>query len=139
VLTDEQAAGLEGDEAYHAFARQVIDTKCALLRFLVDARAAGKTVAAYGAPAKGNTLLTYCGVGPELVAFTVDRSPYKQGKLLPGTRIPVRAPEAVAEAKPDYLLILPWNLQDEIMEQMAAIRDWGGQFVVPVPTTRIVG
>ena len=92
VLLTEQVAGLEEGTTYAAFARQVIDTKCALLRFLINARAEGKTIAAYGAPAKGNTLLNYCGVGPELIAFTVDRSPYKQGKLLPGTRIPVRAP-----------------------------------------------
>ncbi len=139
VLADEQAAGLEKAAAYAAFASQVIDTKCALLRFLVDARAEGKTIAAYGAPAKGNTLLNYCGVGPELVAFTVDRSPHKQGRLLPGTRIPVRAPEAITEAKPDYLLILPWNLKEEIMAQMAGIKEWGGQFVVPIPMAQVVG
>ncbi len=138
VLAEELAAGLETTEAYAAFARQVIDTKVALLRFLIDARAAGKTVAAYGAPAKGNTLLNYCGVGPELVAFTVDRSPHKQGKLLPGVRIPVRAPEAIMEARPDYLLILPWNLEAEITAQMAGIRDWGGRFVVPIPTVRVL-
>jgi SAM-dependent methyltransferase len=138
VLGDELAAGLETDDAYRRFARQVIDTKCALLRFLVDARAAGKTVVGYGAPAKGNTLLNYCGVGPELVAFTVDRSPYKQGTLLPGTRIPVRAPEAIMAAKPDYVLILPWNLKDEITVQMAEIRAWGGQFVVPIPMAQVL-
>jgi 2-polyprenyl-3-methyl-5-hydroxy-6-metoxy-1,4-benzoquinol methylase len=138
VLKAELDAGLETDEAYRRFARQVIETKCALLRFLVDARAAGKTVAAYGAPAKGNTLLNYCGVGPELVAFTVDRSPHKQGMLLPGTRIPVHAPDTLTKAKPDYVLILPWNLQDEIVAQMAVVREWGGQFVVPIPTAQIV-
>ena len=138
VLAEERAAGLEGDEAYRAFARQVVAAKSSLLRFLIDAQEQGKRVAAYGAPAKGNTLLNYCGVGPELVAFTVDRSPHKQGMLLPGTRIPIRAPEAILEEKPDYVLILPWNLQDEIMGQMAAVRDWGGKFVVPIPTTRIL-
>ena len=138
VLHAEQEAGLETDEAYRRFARQVIETKCALLRFLVDARAAGKTVAAYGAPAKGNTLLNYCGVGPELVAYTVDRSPYKQGMLLPGTRIPVYAPDMIMATKPDYVLILPWNLQDEVTAQMAQVRNWGGQFVVPIPTVRIL-
>ena len=139
VLEQERAAGLEEGASYAAFARQVIDTKCALLRFLIDARAEGKTIAAYGAPAKGNTLLNYCGVGPELISFTVDRSPHKQGKLLPGTRIPVLAPAAIMETKPDYVLILPWNMQDEIMAQMAGIKEWHGQFVVPIPTARIVG
>ena len=139
LLQREQVAGLESDAAYQRFADQVIEAKCALLRFLLDARAAGKTVAGYGAPAKGNTLLNYCGVGPELIAFTVDRSPHKQGQLLPGTRIEVRVPEAIAAARPDYLLVLPWNLQEEIVAQMSPIREWGGQFVVPIPTTRIVG
>jgi SAM-dependent methyltransferase len=137
-LAEEVAAGLEGDNAYRCFARQAVEAKLALLRFLIDARADGKLVAAYGAPAKGNTLLNYCGVGPELVAFTVDRSPHKQGMLLPGTRIPVRAPDAILDAKPDYVLILPWNLQDEITAQMDAIRAWGGRFVVPIPTTRVL-
>lgn len=138
VLAAELAAGLEGDDAYRRFAQQVVDAKCSLLRFLIEARAAGKRVAGYGAPAKGNTLLNYCGVGPEMISFTVDRSPHKQGTLLPGTRIPVRAPEALLEAKPDYVLILPWNLRDEITAQMAAIRDWGGRFVIPIPTTQVL-
>ncbi len=138
LLAEEIAAGLESDAIYRRFARQVIDAKVSLLRFLIDARAEGKRVAAYGAPAKGNTLLNYCGVGPELVAFTVDLSPHKQGMLLPGTRIPVRAPEAILEEKPDYILILPWNQADEITAQMAAVRDWGGRFVVPIPTTRVL-
>ncbi len=138
VLNEEAAFGLEGPEAYRAFARQVVDVKAALLRFLLDARDAGKTVVAYGAPAKGNTLLNYCGVGPDLVPFTVDRSPHKQGTLLPGVRIPIRAPEAIVEARPDYVLILPWNLKDEIVAQMAAVRGWGGRFVVPIPTLQVL-
>ena len=138
VLAEEVEAGLEGLDAYRRFARQVIDAKCSLLRFLIDARAANKTVAGYGAPAKGNTLLNYCGIGPELLPFTVDRSPHKQGKLLPGTRIPVRAPEAIMLAKPDYVLILPWNLKGEIIQQMGEIQAWGGQFVVPIPSAQIV-
>ena len=137
VLREETAFGLESPEAYRAFAKQVVDVKAGLLRFLLDARDAGKRVLAYGAPAKGNTLLNYCGVGPDLVAFTCDRSPHKQGTLLPGTRIPVRAPEEVLQARPDYVLILPWNLKDEIAGQMAAIRDWGGQFVVPIPVLEV--
>ena len=138
VLAEEVAAGLEGDEAYRRFARQVVEAKVALLRFLIEARAQGKRVAGYGAPAKGNTLLNYCGVGPELIDFTVDRNPHKQGMLLPGTRIPIRAPAAILQEKPDYVLILPWNLQEEIVAQMAAVRDWGGRFVVPIPTTRVL-
>ena len=139
VLGAEESGGLEGEETYRRFARQVVDAKVSLLSFLIGARAEGKRVADYGAPAKGNTLLNYCGVGPELIGFTVDLSPHKQGMLLPGTRIPVRAPEAILEEKPDYVLVLPWNLQDEITAQMAAVRDWGGRFVVPIPTTRVLG
>jgi hypothetical protein len=138
VLADERAAGLGRREAYAAFAEQVIDTKTALLAFCIQARRERKTIAGYGAPAKGNTLLNYCGVGPEFIPFTVDRSPHKQGKLLPGVHIPIRAPEAIFEVKPDYVLILPWNLADEIVAQMAGVRDWGGQFVVPIPTVRII-
>jgi 2-polyprenyl-3-methyl-5-hydroxy-6-metoxy-1,4-benzoquinol methylase len=138
LRSEEVAAGLEGDEAYRRFARQVVAAKTALLRFLIDAQAQSKRVVAYGAPAKGNTLLNYCGVGPELIAFTVDRSPHKQGMLLPGTRIPVRAPEAILQEKPDYVLILPWNIQEEITAQMAVVREWGGRFVVPIPTTRVL-
>jgi len=138
VLAEEITTGLEGDEAYRCFARQVVGAKVSLLRFLIDARASGKQVAAYGAPAKGNTLLNYCGVGPELVAFTVDRNPHKQGMLLPGTRIPVLKPQAILDARPDYVLILPWNLEQEVTEQMAAVREWGGRFVVPIPTTRVL-
>lgn len=133
VRRAEDAAGLGDLAAYRRFARSVVDSKCALLDFLIGARRRGETVAAYGAPAKGNTLLNYCGVGPELVSFTVDRSPHKQGLLLPGTRIPIRAPSAIAEAKPDHVLILPWNLRDEIADEMAHIRAWGGRFVVPIP------
>jgi 2-polyprenyl-3-methyl-5-hydroxy-6-metoxy-1,4-benzoquinol methylase len=133
----EMAAGLAGPDAYRAFAAGVVETKCALLDFLVGARRAGQRVVGYGAPAKGNTLLNYCGVGPELLPFTVDASPHKQGLLLPGTRIPIRAPQAILEERPDFVLILPWNLKDEIAGQMAAIRDWGGRFVVPIPAIQV--
>jgi hypothetical protein len=95
-------------------------------------------VVGYGAPGKGNTLLNYCGVGTDFIDYTVDRNPYKQGKLLPGSRIPIHAPERIAETKPDYLFVLPWNLQDEIMEQMRGIRAWGGRFVVPIPHLRVL-
>ena len=135
MLGDETSAGLEDDElaAYRAFADQVDLVKTALLRFLLDAKDAGKRVVGYGAPAKGTTLLNYCGIRPDLLAFTVDRSPHKQGHLLPGVRIPVRSPEDLLAARPDYVLILPWNLRDEIAGQMAVVRDWGGKFVVPIP------
>lgn len=137
VRAAEAAAGLGDLAAYRRFARGVVDSKCALLDFLIGARRRGERVAAYGAPAKGNTLLNYCGVGPELIAFTVDRNPHKQGLLLPGTRIPIRTPSAIEAEKPDYLLILPWNLRDEIAGEMAHIRDWGGRFVVPIPSVEV--
>jgi hypothetical protein len=130
-------AGLDGVAAYRRFATQVVETKLAVLDFFVQAKRAGKRIVAYGAAAKGNTLLNYCGIRAEMIDFTVDRSPHKQGLLLPGTRIPIRHPDAILEAKPDYVFILPWNLKDEIVEQMAAVRSWGGQFVVPIPTIRI--
>ena len=123
--------------AYRQFANQVADTKCAVLEFFIAAKRAGKSVAGYGAPAKGNTLLNYCGIRTDMIGFTVDRSPHKQGMLLPGTHIPIRAPDAIFEAKPDYVFILPWNLKDEIAEQMARIRDWGGKFVAPIPSVRV--
>ena len=113
------------------------ETKRKLLDFLIRVRREGKTVVGYGAPGKGNTLLNYCGIRTDFLDYTVDRSAYKQGRFLPGTHIPIYPPEKIAETKPDYILILPWNLKDEIMEQMAHIRDWGGQFVVPIPETRV--
>ena len=103
----------------------------------IEASRNGKKVAAYGAPAKGNTLLNYCGVGLGSIAFTVDRNPAKQGMLLPGTHIPVRSPEAILDEKPDFVLILPWNLRDEIAAQMSAIREWGGRFIVPIPRVEV--
>ncbi len=134
----ESAAGLDKVETYLSFGEQVKATKRSLLSFLIDAKARGKTVAGYGAPAKGNTLLNYCGVRTDFLDYTVDRSPHKQGLFLPGVHIPILAPEAVQETKPDYLLILPWNLKDEIMEQMGDIRAWGGQFVTPVPEVQVL-
>jgi 2-polyprenyl-3-methyl-5-hydroxy-6-metoxy-1,4-benzoquinol methylase len=134
----EQAAGLERADTYRSFAEQVRATKRSLLKFLIGAKEQGKRVVGYGAPAKGNTLLNYCGVRSDLLEFTVDRSPHKQGRFLPGVHIPIRAPEAIAQARPDYVLILPWNLKDEIVAQMAGIRAWGGRFVVPIPETRVL-
>jgi 2-polyprenyl-3-methyl-5-hydroxy-6-metoxy-1,4-benzoquinol methylase len=137
LLKEETAAGLKTLDRYRRFAEQVVEIKCQVLDFFVDARRAGKKIAAYGAPAKGNTLLNYCGIGKELLDYTVDRSPHKQGLYLPGTHIPILSPDAIRESKPDYLFILPWNLRTEIVEQMAEIRSWGGKFVVPIPALEI--
>lgn len=134
----EIAAGLDDLPAYASFAEQVRETKRKLLEFLIAAKRQGKRIAGYGAPAKGNTLLNYCGIRSDFIDFTVDRNPAKQGTLLPGTRIPVFAPERIMAEKPDYLLILPWNLRDEVMQQMAGIRAWGGQFVVPIPAVAVL-
>ncbi len=134
----EQKAGLDRGNTYGVFAEKVKATKRSLLRFLIEAREAGKRVVGYGAPAKGNTLLNYCGVRTDLLEYTVDRSPHKQGQFLPGTHIPVYAPDKIRETRPDYVLILPWNLKDEIAEQMADVRAWGGKFVVPIPEVRVL-
>ncbi|MEL7252645.1 MAG: class I SAM-dependent methyltransferase [Pseudomonadota bacterium] len=130
--------GLGEDAVYADFANKVRQTKHALLTLLMNLKGQGKTIVGYGAPAKGNTLLNFCGVGRDILDFTVDRSPHKQGRFLPGTRLPILAPEAIFEARPDYVLILPWNLKDEIQDQMAGIRDWGGKFIVPIPEATIL-
>ena len=137
VLADERKAGLASPEGYESFARQVRDTKFALVEFLLEAAKEGKSVAGYGAPGKSATLLHYCGVGKDFIEYTVDRSPYKQGRFLPGNHIPICHPDRIRETQPDYVVILPWNLKDEIMEQLRFIRDWGGRFVVPVPKVTI--
>ena len=133
----EQAWGVDRLETYAAFAEQVRETKRGLLDFLISARRDGKTIAGYGAPGKGNTLLNYCGIRTDLVDYTVDRNPYKQGTYTPGARLPVHDPSKIAETRPDYVLILPWNLRDEISAQMSEIRAWGGQFVVPIPRVEV--
>ena len=133
----ELAAGLDRVERYATFAEQVHEVKRGLLKFLIGCKQRGKTVAGYGAPGKGNTLLNYCGIRTDLLDYTVDRNPYKQGKFLPGSHIPIFPPERIASTRPDYLLILPWNLREEIMEQMAGIRAWGGQFVVAIPEVKV--
>ena len=138
LLERERAAGFFDLEHYRGFESRVHRTKRELLKFLVAAKEAGKRVVGYGAPAKGNTLLNYCGVRGDFIDYTVDRAPSKQGTLLPGTRIPVHAPERIFETKPDYVLILPWNIREEIMANMAAVRDWGGRFVVPIPEVRVL-
>jgi SAM-dependent methyltransferase len=137
VRAAEEAAGLSKLESYSSFAKRATETKCALLEFLIRARRKGKQVAGYGAPGKGNTLLNYCGIRSDLLAYTVDRNPYKQGRFLPGSHIPVFAPERIHETKPDYVLILPWNLKEEIMQQLCYVREWGGQFVVPIPNAKV--
>jgi hypothetical protein len=124
-------------ETYSRFAEQVKETKRKLLEFLIQAKRAGKKIAGYGAPGKGNTLLNYCAIRTDFLDFTVDRNPYKHGKFLPGTHIPIYLPERIKAVKPDYLLILPWNLKTEIMDQNAYIREWGGKFVVPIPEVLI--
>jgi hypothetical protein len=133
----ELARGLNTLEAYSAFGEQVRETKRDLLEFLISAKRAGKTVAGYGAPGKGNTLLNYCGIRTDFLDYTVDRNPYKHGRYLAGTHIPIFSPERIAETRPDYLMILPWNLKDEIIKQCSYIREWGGKFVVPIPETKV--
>jgi hypothetical protein len=137
LIAAEKKAGLASVEGYARFARQVKETKFALVDFLIAAARQGKTVAGYGAPGKSATLLHYCGIGKDLISYTVDRSPYKQGRFLPGTRIPIYHPDRIRETKPDYVVILPWNLKDEIMAQLQYIREWGGKFVVPIPKVTI--
>ena len=138
LLAREASLGFGEIGHYLSFDSQVRKTKRGLLEFLIRAKEAGETVVGYGAPAKGNTLLNYCGVGTDFLDYTVDRSPHKQGRFLPGVRIPILAPERIAETRPDWLFILPWNLKNEIMEQMAHIRSWGGRFVVAVPEVEVV-
>jgi SAM-dependent methyltransferase len=137
LLRRERAAGLEDRAAYTAFAARAREVRDELVAFLRAARSDERRVLGYGAPAKANTLLCWSRVGPELLPFTVDRSPHKQGLFLPGSRIPVRAPADLLAGRPDYVLILPWNLRSEIAEQMAAVRDWGGRFVVAVPRLEV--
>ncbi len=138
LKSKESAARLDKVETYLSFDKQVQTVKRQLLQFAIEAKNQGKSIVAYGAPAKGNTLLNYCGIRTDFIDYTVDRSPHKQGLFLPGTHIPVYHLDRIAETKPDYLLILPWNLRSEIVEQMAHIREWGGKFVVPIPQLEII-
>jgi len=138
LLARERRLKFEDLETYRAFSGRVQETKRQLLEFLISVKRAGKKVVGYGAPAKGNTLLNYCGIRSDFLEFTVDRSPHKQNTFLPGTHIPVHAPARIDEMKPDYVLILPWNLKDEIVNQMAHIRSWGGKFVVPIPRVKVL-
>ncbi len=134
----ERELDLDRLEGYSAFAPRVTETKWNLVEFLIDCRRDGKRVAGYGAPGKGNTLLNYCGIRADLLEFTVDRNPYKQGQFLPGTRIPIHHPEALEQARPDFILILPWNLTDEIVAQLSHVREWGARFVVPIPEVKVI-
>jgi len=138
LLAREQAAGYGDLKLYLEFAERVKRSKRAILAFFIDAKEQGLSIAAYGAPAKGNTLLNYCGIGTDFIDYTVDRNPRKQGHYLPGSRIPIMAPAEIERTRPDYLFILPWNLKDEIIDQMQVIRDWGGRFVVRTPELVVV-
>ncbi len=137
ILKMESGAGMDTIDGYRTFSASAEKSKWALLRFLIEARESDKRVAAYGAAAKGTTLLNYCGVRTDMVEFVCDRNPHKQGKYMPGCRVPVRDPKVIAESQPDYVLILPWNLRDEISGQLDYIRSWGGKFVVPIPTVEV--
>ncbi|MFS8497038.1 MAG: class I SAM-dependent methyltransferase [Micromonosporaceae bacterium] len=138
VLAAEEAAGLHTLAGHRGFAEQVHMVKSDLLGFLLAARVQGATVAGYGAPGKGNTLLNHCGIRTDLLAFTVDRNPYKQGRYLPGTHIPIYPPERIAQVRPDYVLVLPWNLREEVGAQLSYVREWGGRLVYPIPALEVV-
>lgn len=133
----EVSAGYLCLDTYSRFAEQVKETKRKLLEFLIQVKRSGKRIAGYGAPGKGNTLLNYCAIRTDFLDYTVDRNPYKHGRFLPGTHVPIFPPERIRETKPDFLLILPWNLKDEIIKQNAFIREWGGKFVVPIPEVHV--
>jgi hypothetical protein len=137
LVDRERAAGLDRLGTYVTFGQRVREVKRRLLEFLIRARDGGARVVGYGAPAKGNTLLNYCGIRTDFLDYTVDRSPHKQGRFLPGTHVPIVAPERIWETKPDYVLILPWNLKGEVMSQLSGIRAWGGKFLVPIPEPRV--
>ncbi|MBI2256313.1 MAG: class I SAM-dependent methyltransferase [Proteobacteria bacterium] len=139
IRAAETAFGLDRRDIYRRFAEEVHRTKFSLLSFLIEAKRGGKTVLGYGAPAKANTLLNYCGIGPELLAYTVDRSPYKQGRYLPGVNIPIEHPHRIFADRPDYVLVLPWNLRQEIVAQLAGISAWGGKFVTAIPRLEVFG
>jgi len=129
----EETNGYNSLVTYRQFAEKAKETKRRILEFLIKAKRDGKSIAGYGAPGKGNTLLNYCGIRSDFIDNTVDRNPYKHGKFLPGTHLPIFPPDRIRQTKPDYLFILPWNFKDEIIDQMSYIREWGGQFVVPIP------
>ena len=133
----EESMGYSRIETYSRFAEQVKETKRKLLEFLIEAKRSGKKIAGYGAPGKGNTLLNYCAIRTDFLDYTVDRNPHKHGRFLPGTHVPIYPPDRIRETRPDYVLILPWNLKDEIIKQNGFIREWGGMFVVPIPEVKV--
>jgi SAM-dependent methyltransferase len=139
LRAQEEAAGLHRLETYACFEERVRETKRGILALLVEAKRAGKRIAGYGAPGKGNTLLNYCGIRTDFLDFTVDRNPYKHGRFTPGTHIPIFEPSRIDQEKPDYVFILPWNLKREIVAQLAHVREWGGKFIVPIPSATIEG
>jgi hypothetical protein len=134
----EREAGLDRLDTYRDFDQRVREHKWSIVEFLIGEKRRGRTIAAYGAPAKGNTLLNYCGVSTDLIDFTADRNPVKQGRYLPGTHIPIEVPDRIREARPDLILILPWNLKDEVAEQLSFVREWGGRLAVPAPEVRVL-
>jgi C-methyltransferase-like protein len=138
LVARERALGFDTLDAHLAFTAQVEETKWSLLEFLIAKRREGRRIAGYGAPGKGNTLLNYCGIRTDLLDYTVDRNPYKQGQFLPGTHIPIRHPEVLEQDRPDYILILPWNLKEEIVAQLAYAREWGARFIVPIPQVEVL-
>jgi C-methyltransferase C-terminal domain len=138
VLGDEEAAGLHSLSGHAGFSAAVLHVKRDLLEMLIDASRKGLSVAGYGAPGKGNTLLNHCGIRSDLLAYTVDRNPYKHGRYLPGTHIPIFPPDWIRETQPDLVLVLPWNLREEIVDQLAYIREWGGQFIIPIPQPTVI-
>jgi SAM-dependent methyltransferase len=138
LLVQEEAFGLTGLDRYHKFAAQVEETKRGILELLIELKRQGATIAGYGAPGKGNTLLNYCGIRSDFLDFTVDRNPYKQGTFLPGTRIPIRTPDEIERRRPDYIFVLPWNVKEEILDQLSFIREWGGQFIIPIPAATVL-
>jgi len=133
----EENAGLGGMEYYRSFGERVRETKRNILEFLIRIKREGKSVVGYGAPAKGNTLLNYCGIQSDFIEYAVDRSPHKQGQYLPGSHLPIYHPDKIKETKPDVVVILPWNLKEEIMAQMSYIREWGGKFAVLIPEPKV--
>jgi hypothetical protein len=138
LLEREKVAGVETLEFYAGFEAKVRETKWKLLEFMIDAKRRGKSIVGYGAPGKGNTLLNYCGIRQDLLEYTVDRNPHKQGTYTPGTRIPILDPSQIDKTRPDFILILPWNLKDEIVASMSHVRQWGGRFVVPIPEVEVL-
>jgi len=138
LLSEERMKGYLDVEFYTKFGERIKQTKRALLSLLTELKNKGKSIAGYGAPGKGNTLLNYCGIGTDFIDYTVDRSPHKQGHYLPGSLMPVHRPDKIRETKPDYILILPWNLKDEIMTQMDDVQEWGAKFIVPIPQPKVI-